>query len=425
MLRCIYLIVMLGTSCGFARPTQERDSYKNYDGYKVIRVFPRNQEEIQYLHGLSERLCEVMKSPRYPGGPMDVMCSSTKTNKFKSILNKRGIEIEEIIKNMGSLIRSIETKKRRASRKRKKTKMNWDDYQRYKTIVKWMRKTVKDNPSFTTLIRMGRSVEGRGIFGLKIGSSPLGTETRALWIDGGIHAREWIAISTSTYIIKKLIDTFSSEQTSDPVIQSVDWYIAPLLNPDGYEYTHTDQRLWRKNRREPPEGDKKNCYGVDLNRNFGTTGFGIGASNRTCSEVYWGTAENSEPETMAVQKTILKYKNNIRVYITFHSYGQSWLTSWGYTSDLPEDYDKLYALARRGADASESVNPKREYIVGAGGAALYLVGGATDDWAKKSFVVDPAEIIPIGEELWAAMREMATEAANHPLGNDSTNFKEK
>ena len=40
-------------------------------------------------------------------------------------------------------------------------------------------------------------------------------------------------------------------------------------------------------RREPPVGDKKNCYGVDLNRNFGTTGFGIGASTRTCSEVYW------------------------------------------------------------------------------------------------------------------------------------------
>ena len=42
----------------------------------------------QYLHGLAERLCEVMKSPLYPGGPMDVMCSTNKTNKFKSILNK-------------------------------------------------------------------------------------------------------------------------------------------------------------------------------------------------------------------------------------------------------------------------------------------------------------------------------------------------
>ena len=35
---------------------------------------------------------------------------------------------------------------------------------------------------------------------------------------------------------------------SDPVIPSVDWDIAPLLNPDGYEYTHTNKRLWRKNR---------------------------------------------------------------------------------------------------------------------------------------------------------------------------------
>jgi len=34
-----------------------------------------------------------------------------------------------------------------------------------------------------------RSVEGRGIFGLKIGNSPLVTKTRAVWIDGGIHAR--------------------------------------------------------------------------------------------------------------------------------------------------------------------------------------------------------------------------------------------
>ena len=42
------------------------------------------------------------------------------------------------------------------------------------------------------------------------------------------------------------------------------------------------------------------------------------------------------------------------LYIYFAT-GQSWLTSWGYTSDLPEDYDKLYALARRGADASEVI----------------------------------------------------------------------
>lgn len=40
-------------------------------------------------------------------------------------------------------------------------------------------------------------------------------------------------------------------------------YILPVLNPDGYEYTHTHDRMWRKNRAQYGE-----CIGVDLNRNF-------------------------------------------------------------------------------------------------------------------------------------------------------------
>ena len=29
------------------------------------------------------------------------------------------------------------------------------------------------------------------------------------------------------------------------------------------------------------------------------------------------------------------------VYLTFHAFGQYWLTPWGYTTELPEDYEEL------------------------------------------------------------------------------------
>ena len=65
--------------------------------------------------------------------------------------------------------------------------------------------------------------------------SPRGAETRAVWIDGGIHARwgfygflaawllfwcplssprEWIAPATATYLLGKLVETFANNDTS-------------------------------------------------------------------------------------------------------------------------------------------------------------------------------------------------------------------
>lgn len=53
----------------------------------------------------------------------------------------------------------------------------------------------------------------------------------------GIHAREWIAPATVTYILNELLT--SSDPAVRDVAESYDWYIFPSVNPDGYEYTHT------------------------------------------------------------------------------------------------------------------------------------------------------------------------------------------
>lgn len=126
----------------------------------------------------------------------------------------------------------------------------------------------------------------------------------------------------------------------------------PLANPDGYEYSHTTDRLWRKSRgggygRGP-------CAGVDLNRNFGYRWGGQGTSQAPCSEVYAGPKAFSEPETRAQQQFMARTAANFRAFLTFHSYGQYILYPWGYDRVVPPDYKDL---DRVGKEASKVYSP--------------------------------------------------------------------
>ncbi len=73
---------------------------------------------------------------------------------------------------------------------------------------------------------------------------------------------EWIAPAVVTYIIGKLM---SFEPKDKDILDNIDWVFLPVVNPDGYEYTHTEDRLWRKSRSKH-NGDE--CIGVDLNRSM-------------------------------------------------------------------------------------------------------------------------------------------------------------
>ena len=153
----------------------------------------------------------------------------------------------------------------------------------------------------------------------------------------GIHAREWIAPAIATYTINELL---TKRNTYADLLNEVDIYILPNANPDGYEYSRSSDRLWRKTRQ--PHGSALGCVGADPNRNFDVAWGGLGTSTNKCSEIYTGPAPFSEPETAAMRNFIMNRANaDWRVYTALHSYAQMILTPWGYTYDLPSDYSDL------------------------------------------------------------------------------------
>jgi len=73
------------------------------------------------------------------------------------------------------------------------------------------------------------------------------------------------------------------------------WHILPVMNPDGYTFTRSENRYWSKNRAKNADSD---CIGVNLNRNFASH-WQFGPDN-PCHISYKGPFPVSEPEVQAV-----------------------------------------------------------------------------------------------------------------------------
>jgi len=246
--------------------------------------------------------------------------------------------------------------------------MSWDSYHRLDTIYTWMNSLAQRYPQKLRIQTIGQSVEGRDIKVARIGTRnprrrQLGPK-RAIFIEGGIHAREWISPATVTYIMRDLV----TNPRHNAMLDQYDFFILPVVNPDGYEYTHTSDRLWRKNRANNPL-TLGLCRGVDLNRNFGfkwAEGVFIldprPASPIPCLDTYHGPEAFSEPETQAVRNFVMGKRDRIDAYLGFHSFGNKILYPWGHTDEKVKDWRDLKAFADVAQKAiAEEASSRRSY----------------------------------------------------------------
>ncbi|XP_034123871.1 titin [Drosophila guanche] len=271
---------------------------------------------------------------------------------------------------------------------RKGHRLTWQAYHRLEDIHGFIDYMAKTYPDICSTEIIGYSVEKRPLKILKISNG--NARNPGVWIDGGMHAREWISPATVTFIANQLAEGWEDLPEH---MRSINWYIHPVANPDGYEYSHTTDRLWRKNMR----AHGRQCPGVDLNRNFGYKWGGKGTSASPCSQTYRGSKAFSEPETFYISKFISGFpRETFQAYLSFHSYGQYILYPWGYDYQLTQDRADLDRVARQaGTSITKSTGVK--YTVGSSATTLYPAAGGSDDWAKGIAGIKYAYTIEMGD----------------------------
>ena len=137
----------------------------------------------------------------------------------------------------------------------------FEDYHTYEEIKTFVDGLVALYPTLLTPISIGTTYEGRSIFGVRLhGRNPA---TKAIVFNGGQHAREWITPATVTGILYNLVTSYGNDTFVTELIDNIDFSIILVLNPDGYAYTWSNDRLWRKNRQPTPGAT---CIGTDTNR---------------------------------------------------------------------------------------------------------------------------------------------------------------
>ncbi|XP_017122344.1 carboxypeptidase B [Drosophila elegans] len=392
----------------------------HYDGYKIYDINTRNAFEKQLLLRLSgNEEYDFFDLPRSLDAPSRVMVKPGDQEGFEHLLAKYNVDFSVVSENLGVSLRQEreENQNQRLMNLRSAGRsISFTAFHRHAEINAYLDELAAAYPSRVSVQVAGKSYEKRDIKTITITNGDGKTGKNVIFLDAGIHAREWIAHAGALYVIHQLVENYAANAN---LLKNFDWVILPVVNPDGYEYSHTSTRMWRKTRKPITSA----CYGTDANRNFDFHWGEVGASSNSCSDTFKGETAFSEPETQLLRDLLLGLSGRGKFYLTLHSYGNYLLYPWGYTAALPSTWRDIDEVAQAGAAAIKSATGTK-YSVGSSTNVLYAAAGGSDDYAfgVAKFPVSITMELPAGgtgfnpstsqiksfvDETWVGIKAMA------------------
>ena len=278
------------------------------------------------------------------------------------------------------------------------------------TLYQEMLQLAADYPAIVKPVEIGRTINDVPILALRVtrdareASNPDGSKPAALYA-AAQHAREWITPEMVRRLAHLYIDNYGGTGTAlgtdgEPVdgVDSEDltrlvnqrelWFVF-VANPDGYDFTFSDERLWRKNLRDNNgDGEITVGDGVDPNRNFPTylNYDNEGSASDPANDTYRGTGPASEPETQAMDGLLRRV--GFEFMVNYHSAAELLLYGHGFQVQTESPDDTLYQ-ALSGTDLDPAIpgggegapNPYDPDL----SSELYTTNGETTEHAHSRY----------------------------------------
>jgi carboxypeptidase T len=228
-------------------------------------------------------------------------------------------------------------------------------------------------PEYTKLKEIGKTLEGRPIWAIKITGSEENVQKSVFFINGMHHAREVMTPEITTDMVEYLVTRYRSDDKVTKWMDETVIWVLPMFNLDGNNMMWNGNPMWRKNTRDG--------HGVDINRNYPTAWNTCrGSSGSTWAQDYRGVSPASEPETQAMMNFIGSIKPVFS--ISYHSYSEIVIYPFGCGPKLPPEIEPVVSIGKE-------LGQILDYEPGTSWELLYNVDGGDIDYLYTEHQVIP------------------------------------
>ncbi|XP_045778231.1 carboxypeptidase B-like [Maniola jurtina] len=360
--------------------------HEEYEGWTSYYVVPYDYDELEVFNVVVQKYdLDVYGYPAIKREGLVLVDPANQKN-FTNAMEELGIRYRVHTKNMKThldLEDEMFKDKVSASPSRIGGRLPYNQYQTVQAIHKYMDDIAAAHPNVARVVTPTTSFHGLPMKYMRISTTNFqDTRKPIIFLDGGMHGREWLSIPPVTYAINQLV-----ENVTDPdLLNRFDWILLPIVNPDGYRFSREGSVTWRKTRSIDPDNQwTRMCPGADIDRNFDFVWHTIGTSDNPCSYVYPGAYPFSEVEARVVRDILLEHRR-ILMYISFSSFGSFIMYPWAFDGSLSDHALRQHSVGISMADAINSAKHPSFLSYRVGNAGLIRgsgMAGTSIDYAHS------------------------------------------